>query len=477
MPIDKSHQGVIMSNAAAKKIEMPVHSPYVIRQDRMQLRSRNLTLKINEDIFYVVNFSVFGIAFEAAKDFSIGDTLGCELRYDGIKISDFSLEIRRKDLNGDNFYYGCETLDSVIPVEEISYLDKSYSLLEEVNEKYQRYEAVPEKVKYYIDDLFIWLNEVEEKVKAIETSHFENVKQKHAAYRNTIKIVGDAICEKLKSSNGMLGRVLDGNSNTKLIFEYYRYRLGKFIFQSPFTKRSFEKPKGYAGDFEMMNQIYRNDYFAHSLFGGCMEAAVSLHEEPTAVRNRVVYLSEKILEACKQKGSINILAVASGPAEEIKAVISRLDAPTLARVTYTLLDQDEDALRYAQKNIKEQLVKEGKDLKVNLLSKDVKDLIISGLSDEFDLIYSAGLFDYFSDPVATRACKVLFKCLKGTGKLVIGNFNADAPNTFGMLALFDWFLILRNERDLERIFHVVGSKVSVEREPENVNLFCVIEKA
>jgi SAM-dependent methyltransferase len=423
-----------------------------------------------------VNFSVFGIAFQADKDLSVGDTITCELRYNELKVSDLSLEIRRKDKIDGGFYFGCETLDTVIPVEEISYLDKSYSLLEEVNEKYMRYEHVPEKVKFYIDDLFIWLNEVEEKIKSIENNHFDNVKQKHAAYKNTIKVVGDAICEKLKRNNDLLGAALTSDSNNKLIFEYYRYRLGKFIFQSPFTKRSFEKPKGYAGDFEMMNQIYRNDFFANSLFGGCMEAAVSLHEEPTAVRNRVKYLSEKIASACLKKGSVSILAVASGPAEEIKATISRLSNEDLARINFTLLDQDEDALRYAQKNIKEQLVKENKELKVNLLSMDVKDLITSGLSDEFDLIYSAGLFDYFSDPVASRACKALFRSLKPLGKMVIGNFNADAPNTFGMLALFDWFLILRNEKDLARIFSVPGSKLSVEREPKNVNLFCVVER-
>lgn len=451
---------------------------FIIRQDRLQANSETLNIKTQDNTFEVKNFSLFGLAFQSEKAIEIGEIFSCELNFHDIKIVDLSLEVKRKESADGMFLYGCETLDSAIPVEDIEYINKSYGILNEVTEKHKRYDVISDKVKFYIDDLYIWFCELEEKIRGIEGTQFENFRQKSSAFKNVAAIVGKSVGLKLKKSNDILGALVSAdNANTKLVFEYYRYRLGKFIFQSPFTKRSYEKPRGYAGDFEMMNIIYRDDNFANTLLGACMEVAVRIHEEPTAVRNRVKYLSSKILDVCNKSGEINILTVASGPAEEIKFAISKMDQDTLDRVTFNLLDQDQDALKYAQKNIREQLLKEGKEAKVKLIPMDIKDVIISGLNDQYDLIYSAGLFDYFSDPVASRACKALFKSLKKNSKIVIGNFNADAPNAFGMLALFDWFLILRSQKDLIRIFNVNGAKLNIEAEPENVNLFCVIESA
>ncbi len=97
--------------------------------------------------------------------------------------------------------------------------------------------------------------------------------------------------------------------------------------------------------------------------------------------------------------------------------------------------------------------------------------------NNFDLLYSAGLFDYFSDPVAQLAAKALFKRLKPGGQLIIGNFNLTAPNQFAMRLALDWSLIYRSCDDLKRLFGDLGGVLSIEQEPEGVNLFCVINEA
>lgn len=449
---------------------------FTVRQDRLSLKTKNLHLKIDKDEFEVTNFSLFGVAFKTDKKLQIGDIYCCELKYNEMKVSDFSIEIKRLTKIEDVYEYGSEVIDTAVPIEEISYIDRAYSSISETSEISKRYMTISSTIRNHIDDLYMTLTEIEARVKSIEAESYENNRQKKAAHNNYILIIGSFIYDKLKTTNEQIGKIVAVEENSKLIFEYYRYRLGKFIFQSPFTKRSFEKPKGYAGDYEMMNQLYRNDSFANSLFGACMEKAVSLHEEPSAVRNRVNYLSEKIIDVCKKRSSANILAVASGPAEEIKFTIKNLPKEILKHVTFNLLDQDEEALRYAQKNIRETLLLENKEAKINLISKDIKTIITNGLTDKYDLIYSAGLFDYFSDPVASRAAKALHKSLNESSQLIIGNFNSTAPNTFGMLALFDWYLILRSEKDLLRIFNISNTKITIEHEEKKVNLFCVIEK-
>ena len=227
----------------------------------------------------------------------------------------------------------------------------------------------------------------------------------------------------------------------------------------------------------MMNQIYRNDSFAESLFGACMERAIQMFEEPTAVRNRSIYLKSKIEHFIYERNDkLNLLSVACGPAEEIKLALESLSQDQLNRVTFNLLDQDEGALQYAQMNIKNRAVALNKRININLINRSIKDIFGSGLGESFDLVYSAGLFDYFADPVASKICRTLCSCIKNNGKLIIGNFNAKSTSWFGMLALFDWSLILRTQEDLIRLFKVEGFTATVESEEKNINLFCNLTK-
>ncbi len=116
-------------------------------------------------------------------------------------------------------------------------------------------------------------------------------------------------------------------------------------------------------------------------------------------------------------------------------------------------------------------------VKLNFIHKAIKNVITRGLQESnFDLIYSAGLFDYFSDPVAQMGAKALFKRLKPGGRLIIGNFNLTTPNQFAMRLALDWSLIYRSFDDLKRLFGDLGGVLSIEQEPEGVNLFCVIRK-
>ncbi len=467
-----------MDNKKAKIGSNTVHE-IKIRQERYAVGLDNLKLNHEGRRYNLTNYSLFGLAFEATENIDLGATIDVELYFgDDFKIEEFTLEIKRKEQKESLFSYGAEVFGALFPVDEIFQIFNSHKIVGDVEQRYSRYKGIDFSVKNYIDDLYIWLNEMEEQVKKMSVSHYENANKKITAEKCVVDIVGRSIEKKLKSNNSILNSLVMHNDfeSNKIIFEYYRYRLGKFIFQSPFTMRSFSKPRGYAGDFEMMNIIYKSDSFANSLFGSCMERAVELHEEPSAVRNRVKFLSEKIITTVREKNKVSILSVACGPAEEIKYVINNLDQEDLDRVELFLLDQDEDALKFAQQNIRKCLLESDKKLTIHLLKKNIKEIIVEGIAEEFDLIYSAGLFDYFSDAVATRAAKSLFKSLSPGGSLVIGNFNTSSPNTFGMLALFDWYLILRSHEDLKRIFNINGSQCSVESEPNNVNLFCVLKK-
>ena len=69
---------------------------------------------------------------------------------------------------------------------------------------------------------------------------------------------------------------------------------------APFIHRTYAKPLGYAGDYEMMNMIVRNGLEGNSLYAKLTNAYLLEQIGPQAVRNRVSYLSERIAdETCR----------------------------------------------------------------------------------------------------------------------------------------------------------------------------------
>ena len=93
--------------------------------------------------------------------------------------------------------------------------------------------------------------------------------------------------------------------------EYYRV-----VQEAPFYWRIMNKPEGYAGDAEMMNLIYRNQYEGETPFGMLVHKHAVETKACQAVRNRRTFLRERIM-----RGEGKILSVAAGPAMELRDVL------------------------------------------------------------------------------------------------------------------------------------------------------------
>ena len=108
-------------------------------------------------------------------------------------------------------------------------------------------------------------------------------------------------------------------------------QLKELIYQSSFAHRSVAKPLGYAGDFEMMNIIYRNEAAGDSLFGKCLHAYWLSHPEAKAVRNRSRYLFGLLSNVIRQyEGApLKIGSIACGPAREVQMILESAEEQNL----------------------------------------------------------------------------------------------------------------------------------------------------
>jgi extracellular factor (EF) 3-hydroxypalmitic acid methyl ester biosynthesis protein len=96
----------------------------------------------------------------------------------------------------------------------------------------------------------------------------------------------------------------------------------------------------------------------------------------------------------------------------------------------------------------------------------------------YDVIWSAGLFDYFSDRTFKLLLRRLIPNIAPGGQLVIGNFSDSNPNHH-WLHFCEWHLHHRSSEQLVRLALEAGAQhenVSIGKEPEGVNLFLHINQ-
>ncbi len=259
---------------------------------------------------------------------------------------------------------------------------------------------------------------------------------------------------------------------------YFHQRYGALVDLSPFAARCFHKPLGYAGDFEMMNMIYGNESLGGTLFGRSLNRVVLDSDAARAVRARAHYLVEKIEAAAAHGGRhrpARILSVAAGPAMELQLILWQNPALLAAgRAEIALLDQDASALEHARERIQALAAQAGVEVTLRCINTSIRTVITEGLHDSYDLVYSAGLFDYLKDRAVRAAGARLVDALAPGGHAVIGNFDVANPTRPLMELILDWPLYHGSADDLRRLFDGLGSGISIEREATGVNLFAVI---
>ncbi len=235
---------------------------------------------------------------------------------------------------------------------------------------------------------------------------------------------------------------------------YFRRQLWSHILSSPVMSRTNLKPRGYAGDSEMMRMIYRNEYEGDSLMSKLLHKHPVEQPGAQAVRNRRGLVTGMIkAEAAGSKGrsrrKIRVLSVACGPAFELTDFLD--SRANCRRFEITLFDQDQYALMEASKVLGGIEKKYDTRVQVNYLRESVRTMLFSPQLKEqwgqFQFIYSMGLFDYFTPPVARATLAKLFQLLVPGGQMVIGNFHTSNPSRIYMEYWLDWAIYYRTEAD------------------------------
>lgn len=265
---------------------------------------------------------------------------------------------------------------------------------------------------------------------------------------------------------------------------YFRRQLWSFLLRAPVVARTNLKPRGYNGDSEMMRMIYANDYRGESSFGKVLHKYSVEMAAAEAVRNRRGVLADMIRAQLQglvlAKGEkMRALSVACGPAREINDIMqSRQDCE---RMHFSLLDQDAQALLEASETIGEVETKYKTEISVDFIRESVRTMLFTAELrsrwGNFNFIYSMGLFDYLTAPVASTVIKKLYQLLLPGGTMVIGNMVSGSSSQFYMEYWLDWKILYRSEEDLRLLAKdLPDAKVTVSHDGTGIQMLLILEK-
>jgi hypothetical protein len=224
--------------------------------------------------------------------------------------------------------------------------------------------------------------------------------------------------------------------------------------------RSYAKPLGYPGDFQIMNQVYDWERCGTGVYEMLMhrlglEVAECIKTRMEVVQERIagIVFAPPAARAGRTRPA-RIMSLGCGPAREVELFLKGV-CNSDGHADFILIDQEEDALRHASERIYPQLIRLNGRYGLQCLNMSFTDILrgTSGLHTlpPQDLIYSVGLLDYLSDRRAAALTRRLYEQLAPGGLLIIGNMNETAlSNLWPMEFIADWSLEYRDEKQMLR---------------------------
>ena len=241
---------------------------------------------------------------------------------------------------------------------------------------------------------------------------------------------------------------------------------------SPFVTRLQQWPRGYPGDFETIEWLWRGDNRAPA---GTLAQAIETYALNAAIaqqhRNKVTFQAACILQAMAVARPCRMLSIGCGSSPDLRTVIDQV--PPSASVV--LCDSDKDALIYSRAKLEP--IADRCHFVHGMVPKVLRRVADHG---PFDLILAGGLFDYLSDRFVARTLSDAWRSLLAPGgRIVFTNIARGNPFRVWIEYMADWRLIERSEEDIATICREAGIPVvpTMVRDATSLAIVATLRKA
>jgi extracellular factor (EF) 3-hydroxypalmitic acid methyl ester biosynthesis protein len=457
--------------------------------DGLEVHGRHATLGAFQGV--VEDLSLTGLALALTGAASKGNLILNGDRLERLQVScrsavlyEGDAHVRRVTERGGDLVVGVEVQSNTIDLSELyrfgakhSFSERLFTVLEPDDDD------ISDAFKVWVTNFRTWLERVKSFLDAEERA-LENLDQfsREEALLAYLAEASPRLVTRLNQASSELVRLVSGLAEDEhpIYRSYYKAQILPLLEHSPLLRRAHLKPLGYAGDYEMMNMLYRDHAEGASLFGKLLNMYAAQERAAQANINRLTYLGNKIRSAIEVRGRVRLASIGCGPARELSVLLEK--HPELGQfIEVALIDQEERVLTYCERTLSPLAVKTG--LKVQFIGESVRRLLttrkLKEALGERDFIYSAGLFDYLNHRSFQALLSVLYDALAPSGHLIVGNVASHNPSRFFMEYCLDWFLIHRSPAELREFAEALSPRpirIEVDAEPTGVNLFLRIWK-
>jgi extracellular factor (EF) 3-hydroxypalmitic acid methyl ester biosynthesis protein len=344
------------------------------------------------------------------------------------------------------------------------------------------YKVVIADLQTFLTDLRLWLDQIE---LGIRSSPSENRLELERQVARELQEGVVAAIENLFERYEVVAQKIDEELQPAHR-AFGKRQLHPLLLTSPFVYRTFRKPLGYAGDYEMVNMMFRDPCEGSSLFAKIVNAYALRLPPILAHRNRITYLTDllegEVRRTVRSNRRARIFNVGCGPAQEIQGFLTQSELCEHAQ--FTLVDFNDETLLHLGQTldaIKRRYGRrtgiEVKKKSVHQILKEAGKIVHGGNGDRFDFAYCAGLFDYLSDKVCRQLVDIFYEQLAPGGLLVVTNADVH-PSKGEMECFLEWHLVYRDTPQMAELVpaQVSPENFSIKRDSTGVNLFLEIRK-
>ena len=280
------------------------------------------------------------------------------------------------------------------------------------------FKVVMADMQTFLTDLRLWLEQVELGIRSTPTG--DRVKLEHdIAEQLRTSVVG--------SINNLFERfeTIASRVDADLVPAHQAFgkrQLLPLLLSSPFVYRTFQKPLGYAGDYEMVNMMFRDGAEGGSLFAKMINLYALQLIPIVGHRNRIELLHQRLVEETRRSAAANktlrVFNLGCGPAHEIQNFLA--NDPLSNNANFTLVDFNDETLAHTGGILNDLKNRHGRRTAIQMQKKSVHqmlkqaDRIIQQPAGEgYDMVVCAGLFDYLSDKVCRKLLEIFYDMLAG----------------------------------------------------------------
>jgi extracellular factor (EF) 3-hydroxypalmitic acid methyl ester biosynthesis protein len=346
------------------------------------------------------------------------------------------------------------------------------------------FKVVAADMQTFLADLRLWLEQAELEIRSAPAGDRVEMERRAARELGEAMVPAfDALHERLEDLSERIEEELRPVHQS-----FAKRQLHPLVMCSPFAYRTYHKPLGYAGDYEMVNMIARDPYEGSSLFAKVMNLWFLSQWPARAHRNRIRYLKELLvqesLRAARLGRPLRVLNLGCGPAHEVQEFLAQ--SPLCDHAQLTLLDFNEETVLHASRALEELKRRYGRRTVIQVQKRSVQHVLKESVKPapgaggkHYDLIYCAGLFDYLPDRTCRQLMNIFYDWL-APGGLVAGT-NVDACKPFRHMLEFvlDWHLIYRNRNTAEGLLpgRAGAEAKTIKTDLTGVNVFLEARKS